>query len=342
MNPLLKKTKAYIRSILGVAISLLLLSYTLHSSGLELSQIQFNTSSIVNWVLAVFVFIFTIIVHALRTKFIWVNNTSELSKIRSYSSLIIGNFYNSVLPGNLGEGVRAWHFHKKNQVSFSCSLAAIVTEKFIDAQVFLLLVVPLLCYQEWIYTNPIFITLALVSTFVFFSNGILLLGWLYPKIPKFVIRSLPLGSSLRFSLWRLFLHFKNHLRQLYKNRLLWVYIAAAICLFVLNMFQYFWVLRAANVLPLLRTLCTLYLLSCIMIVVGVVPSAPSSAGVVHYSIYASLLLAAGFLSVPVSLALKQNFALVTIYLHLSYFIPEILLGVFYLWRERKILFERYT
>ena len=104
------------------------------------------------------------------------------------------------------------------------------------------------------------------------------------------------------------------------------------------MVHYYWVLRASGTAAELNNFSTLYLISLVMIVVSILPSAPSSAGVVHYGIYASLLLAASMNQLSLTPALKQNFALVSIYLHLSYFIPEIILGVFYLWKERKLLF----
>jgi hypothetical protein len=73
-----------------------------------------------------------------------------------------------------------------------------------------------------------------------------------------------------------------------------------------------------------------------MVIIGVVPSAPSNVGVVHYGIYATLIAAAAVLNVNVSEIMKHSFAVASIYLHLSYFLPEVFIGGIFTWM-REIL-----
>jgi len=61
--------------------------------------------------------------------------------------------------------------------------------------------------------------------------------------------------------------------------------------------------------------------------------------VVHYGLYASLLLIAEIHHTTITPDLHHKFALVGICIHFSYFFPEVLVGIFYLFKERRILFN---
>jgi uncharacterized protein (TIRG00374 family) len=84
---------------------------------------------------------------------------------RLFSALMIGYMGNVLLPGHLGEVLRAYALGKKGDISASAAFATIVTERIIDV-LFLILIMFLAAY---FYPFPAFIR---NSTYVVFTAGI--------------------------------------------------------------------------------------------------------------------------------------------------------------------------
>ncbi|MBL7777683.1 MAG: flippase-like domain-containing protein [Chitinophagales bacterium] len=329
----------HLRTIAGITVSVVLLWLTIQHSGLQFNQLKPTIASTLLLGAGMGVFAFSVWVHAQRCKLFWINSLSQANEIKPWSSSLIGNFYNSVLPGNVGEGIRAWHFSRKNKVPFTRALAMMIAEKFLDAQVFFVTVALILPMQRFEITNPVFVGLLAIMAAVVVAN--IALWWLWPRRSwvKWFIKWIPARGARQF-FWLLWLHFRQHLIHLKATGLLFYFFAATGLLFTTNIFQYNFALQAADLPYPFTGFYASWLISSLMIVIFVVPSAPSNVGVVHYGIFMALLALAEVFQINITDGLKQKFGLAGVYLHLGYLIPELVLGAFAVWNERQLLFQR--
>jgi uncharacterized protein (TIRG00374 family) len=273
---------------------------------------------------------------SLRTQVIFWNTSGNFTDISAYSSLVIGNFYNCILPGNLGGGVRAWHFSRFNNTSFSATIAVLVVEKVIDAFLLIPLLLFFFFYLPFVghFVQYIFLfTLSFIICFALILFSVIR----FKKINRFLFYLTPTKSLRRF-LFKIYIESKNHSHRLFKQKTIFLSVLLSYCMFFSNVLQYYWVMKAVNIDAPILSFITAYCLSLSMVLVAFFPSAPSSLGVTHYGVYATLLFVAQINPIKITVNLLQLFAVTGICLHLTYFIPEVITGVFFLIKERKILF----
>lgn len=273
------------------------------------------------------VFLLSVWLQAQRIKISW-QVYFQTKKPDTLNGIMIGNFYNALLPGNLGELIRARHFSKKNQTTYLKALASQVVEKYIDAFNFVIYVALLLScgINSWslVFAGIIVLAISLLYVVIIFNR----------KVEHFL-----LSKALRFLIagrWILKLHItvKTFLRLLSAKQL-FNYLLLGYFMFLLNVLQYFLVMQVVNLPDELNSMLFAFLVAVSMIIVLIIPSAPGNVGVVHLGVYSTLLWAATRLGLDINDSLKQSLAAYTIYLHLSYFIPEIVVGFFVLLKERK-------
>jgi uncharacterized membrane protein YbhN (UPF0104 family) len=326
------------RIIIGFLISGILLWLTFRSSGLQIGNIQLDKDQLWYFFIAICIFIFSLWFYALRARLIWLNEIKKKPVIDTYSSLVLGNFYNCLLPGNLGEGIRAWHFCRKNDVYFSRSLAAIITEKWIDAQLFIFLVIALFTIRSFV-SHYISYTLVYTALIVAVLSAIHVLMRSNRYIEKRLwLIALSLGGAGKF-LFRTYTYTNGHLDNLRKKGVSLYYIILCMIIFFLNVLQFFFLQKAAGVSGPVAGWYSSCLISLTMMIIAFVPSAPSNIGVLHYGIYSALILASMQYGIKPNVTSLPTFALFAVYVHLSFIIPEILLGAVYVVKERKFLFK---
>jgi uncharacterized protein (TIRG00374 family) len=337
-KPILKIVRDFnFRDAVGFLFSGVLLWYMFYKSGLRLSDIKLKGDQWYYFGGAIAVFVFSLWLYSLRAKLIWVTEAKKGIKLETYSSLILGNFYNCLLPGNLGEGVRASHFSRKNKITFSCSLSAIITEKWLDAQVFGALVSLLFCIKPF-YKHVISYALAYVAITVLFLSVIHLALRRNPRLEKnlwFLV--LYLGKTGRF-LYKLYYHTDQHLKEMSKNAVVRSYVLYFGLIFFLNVLQFYFLEQAAGVCAPIAGMYSSFLISLSMMIIAFIPSAPSNIGVLHYGVYSALILVSYQYGTHPSSADLQSFALFSVYAHLSFLLPEIMMGSIFMIKEKKALF----
>lgn len=325
------------QTLLGFAISAVLLWLLFHNSGLQWQQIQLQGNQWFYFVGAIGVFVFSLTLYGQRAQLIWQTQAQTSRIFYTYASLVIGNFYNTLLPGNLGEGMRAWHFSRKNSESFTRSLAGTITEKWLDAQVFAVLTVVLFCIKPF---PAHYVTYALASiTAVVAGLTVLHIIFLYSRRFEKWVWSMVLlmGKPGRF-LYRLYVHTNAHLKNMWAIGNTLRFMVFFVFIFFLNALQFYLLLKASGIHWPVAGPYTSYLIALSMMIIAFIPAAPGSIGVLHYGVYAVLILAAnqyGFIPTPSDL---QHFALFGIYAHLSFLLPETILGIVVLIRERRFVF----
>ncbi len=264
-----------LKTVLGFLISAVLLWLTFYNSGLHLKDIRLEGEQVYYFAAAIVVFIFSVWFYSVRAKLFWINRPkTNQASVHAYDSLIIGNFYNCLLPGNLGEGVRAWHFSRKNKTTFSRSLAAIIAEKWIDAQMFVVLAILLYLFKPFVshyILYAIFFTASVVvllsATYAFLKRN----KAAEKKIWGLILRLKKTGRVL----YKLYSHTGFHIAVLDANQYVTKYILWGYFVFFLNLLQFFFLLKAAGIAEPVCSFYTAFLVALSMMIIAFVPSAPS-------------------------------------------------------------------
>jgi uncharacterized protein (TIRG00374 family) len=325
------------RTIVGFAISAILLWLTVQQSGLQLQQLNLWGLQRIYFLLAIIAFVISVSLYTLRANLVWVAYPTLLRPPSTYSSIAAGNFYNCLLPGNLGDAIRAWHYSRKASITFTRSLAAVATEKWIDAHMFTLLAIGLFLLKPFIYHFILYaiyftaVTVVILAVVYWFLQYHQLLE---KKIWRMVLSLRKTGKFL----YRLYAETGKHLHHLFTTGNFFMYMVYCFGLMFMNIMQFYFLLHAAGVNPPVGTWYTAFLTAVSMMVIAFIPSAPGNIGVLHYGIYSTLLLAAAQNNYTPTATDLQSYALYGVYIHLSYIIPDMIIGLYFIATERKLIF----
>ena len=286
---------------------------------------------------AMALFVCTVYMHSLRTQTIFVDKNKPSHKISALPSLAIGNLYNCLLPGNLGEGFRALHFSRVNNISFASTFAIFFLEKIVDAFLSIPLFITLLIIfpfkHHLLQYGILLVLVAIVTcTFTFFALS------KSDKITKGIFNLVP-QKKLKVFLFKVYKYGTNHFKRMKENKTILHYSILTYCMFFTTVLQYFIILKIVKVPEPLLSFNTALLLSLTMIIIAFIPSAPGNIGVAHYGIFASLMMVTTVLEIGYTTHHLKQFALVGICMHASYFIPEVLIGIYFMLRGCKIIFK---
>ncbi len=328
-----------VKVVLTFAISFFLLWLTFRNSGMQMSDIKLNGIQWIYFLVASLTFMFYLYVYSLRSQLIWRGTKLRTDRVDTLSSYIIGGFYNCLLPGNLGEAVCVWHFKKKNNASLSQSLAGVITEKWLDAQVFLVLTITA-CLWKFPSSNYIF------TIFISISLAVLALSIVYAffrrnrNVEKKLWNIIILVRKPGIFLYRVYRIVTGQIVYMQKNGLWYKYVAWCGIIVALNFTQFWFLMEAAEIVAPVKGLYTCLMVAVGMMVIALIPSAPSNIGSMHYGLYAILLLSASQHNFVPDAAAIKSYALFSVYVHLSFFISEIFLGLIFLVKERAVLFDK--
>ena len=116
------------------------------------------------------------------------------------------------------------------------------------------------------------------------------------------------------------------------------YFLLCAAVFLLNMVQFFLLLKCAGIAEPVGGVYSAFLTSISMIIIVFIPAAPSNIGVIHYGLYSLLVLVATQCKVTPSAMDLQSYARFGVYVHLSFIVPELLIGALFVAKERKFIF----
>jgi uncharacterized protein (TIRG00374 family) len=324
----------------GFFISGFLLWLLVKQSQVELKQVYDIISPPGNALLfscAMALFVCTVYMHSLRTQTIFVDKNKTSHKISALPSLAIGNLYNCLLLGNLGEGVRALHFSRVNNISFASTFAIFFLEKIVDAFLSIPLFITLLIIFPFKHHLLQYAVLLVLLAILIFTFALVILSK-SDKITKGIFNLVP-QKKLKVFLFKVYKYGTNHFKRMTKNKTIIWFSFLSYSMFFANILQYYIILNMVNVPEPVLSFSTAFLLSLSMIIIAFIPSAPGNIGVAHYGIFASLMMVTTVLEISYTAHHLKQFALVGICMHASYFIPEVLIGIYFMLREYKIIFR---
>ncbi|HEX2909286.1 MAG TPA: lysylphosphatidylglycerol synthase transmembrane domain-containing protein [Chloroflexia bacterium] len=241
---------------------------------------------------------------------------------RLWATLMISYLFNTVLPARLGEIVRGYTLSKSEKIGTVRVLSTILLEKILDVMtmfVFLVFLLPFLDLPKDLKQPAIFSGVLMVTAFV-----ICILMAKFRKqaesVVQWFLRFLP--AKLRPKIFGLVEEVLDVLSVLLNLKLSFNIAAQSVMLWLLTVVNYMLTAFALNI-PL-----TFELAMVLMIALNlgmVVPSAPGYIGV-----FESLVIVALLPFFPDQKSMLFNLGLL---LHIIGYLPVIVLGAYYTWRE---------
>ena len=305
---------------LGLAFSVICIWLVLR--GVDLGQLAHALRQVRLYLLflALLSVVLTFLAKAARWRLLFADSGAPAPPLgRAFAIICIGMLVNSFLPARLGEVVRAYLIGERGRKSYA--LGTIVVEKVADL-VFLVVAVAILLTQHslppWLI-EPARVTVLLMLVAVFVC--LFLAWWDEPamKLLALLSRMLPLK-------WRAWLERQvrlglTSLKVLRRPGLVLLLLSWSILVWMLGaLTNYLVFLGMGLTLPASAALLLLVVLQA-----GVaVPSSPGRLGVFHYLTVLTLsLFAVG----------KEEALGYAVVLHLAVYLPMLILGLWYLWRE---------
>lgn len=323
------------QDLVGLAISGVLFWLTIRNSSADILSIRLTAFELGLLALSMCSFILTVLVQSLRMKgYIALRNTVAHTPV-AFSSVWIGSFYNAVLPGNVGELFKLRHYSLRNHLPFRSAVTYWFAEKFSDGIIISLLA--LLILQTSIGATSLRWLLLVPVMAATVSLALICFALMLPRVWRRLFRLIPV-KRLAIFLYRVFLELKQ---RLFKGdwRVYVIFYGGALGMAAFNVVNFVLCLWVSGVPHSVITPENIALFVVLMSVMMFIPAAPSSAGVVHFGVYSALVIMAETAGITVDQPLKDTFVLASVVFHLSYFVPEIVLGAYYVIRERRTLFS---
>lgn len=325
------------RDILGLAVSAAFLWATLRQTSGDLWKVRLF------WWQWCFVGVSLVLmagvlwVQGYRMRWFLARKPWELKGIYGFRSVTIGSLYNAVLPGNLGEAVKMHHFARRNGIRFRTAFACWVSEKFTDGLVMAMMALLLLMLPgfresmlKWVLLLPLVVAAGCL--------GLVGMSWQWPGGVRTLFRLIPTAKAATF-FYRVFLEFRWRLLERRWRFRPAAFIMGSLAIWLINFCGFALNMWAGGLPVELVRPSNLMMLILLTSFIYFVPSAPSSVGVMHYGVYASLEVMAGIQGIEVTPFLKDSFVLTAIIFHATYVIPELVLGSIHLVQERRLVFS---
>lgn len=307
-------------SWLGIVVSLVLLALALRNVEFGAMGAALQRVDYLYVLLGTLLVIATFWLKAVRWQ-VLLGPVGEVSVGALFSAVSIGMMANNLLPARVGEIVRAVIVGRRPQIGFGAAFATVVVERVFDGLMVLLLLLGILLtfpLPDWVHAAG-WLSAALYGGVLF---GLITYSVGRRRLDPWVARLLrPFPQSFRETVSSQLERFASGLLILQAPRR----IVASLLLSAL-----LWAVFAAIVEVMLRSfaldlppMATLVLL--LFTALGVtLPSAPAYVGAIQIA----FVLALGLFGISESVALG-----ISLIFHAANFMPNTLLGLFFLWRE---------
>ncbi len=327
----LRMNKKHIRILIGLGISGIFLY-------LALRGIEWNSAweavhdCKYEYVLpALIVYLIALWVRAYRWTFLLPPGV-HLKTSRAFPIFILGCFANNILPLRMGDLYRAYILGKKENISKSSAFASIFVDKVFDA----LAVLTFLGIAAWALSSrfPDWEKRVLQSASVVLLGGVValwLILWNRDWANKVIDRITPfIPGRFRTKMTKMIHNFLDGLNTLKNHQLVVTAFILSLVSWSIEALMYHILATSMGVYP------PLYASAIILAVVNLAMMIPASpAGVGTFEYFAIKTALPFFPS-------KSVAASYSIVVHLGWFIPISLMGIYYLWKENLSLWEMET
>lgn len=323
------------RDVLGLGISGVLLWYTFRHSNADIVFILKNKQGWLYFCCAQLLFLLSLYLKSFSFKLYFADTYSRLQTVSSFPSIMLANFYSAILPGNMGDAVRVYHFSRKNKQPIVKAIGALITEKI---SIGLVLGALLLLFSVWQLGVHGIVS---VKFIVLLTAVLVVLSALFVVIwqPRFFLRLLPFRLVRKWS-FKIICQIRWQYQRLVQKKILVPYFCIIILLYSTTVVVKYILFKAVILPPQVTTFDMAWYYTFVAMLAMFVPSAPSSVGVVHYSIYYAVTQACVDSNIALTPAIKEAAFALSVWFHLSFLIPDLIIGSFMIIKERKVLYGK--
>ena len=329
--------KKWIHFSIGLAISVLCLTFLFW--GVDFKQVFVIIQGIEYWPICFAIVVGTIsfLIRAVRWQFL-IGPIKKISVMNLFSATSIGFMANNILPFRVGEFIRPYIIARKENISFSSSLATIVAERIFD--MFTLLIVLFLSFyylsdrlaakfpDEFPLMKGAAVALLLAAIAVLFL--IILIMERKEFIASLLGRLLrPVSAKLADKITGLVYSFSSGFDVFRDGKTLCITFFYSLLMWFLVTLIFYFTLDAFNLNEQLPFYTSFVIIALIAVAVAP-PSAPGFIGIFH------LACKMGLMIFDVREDEAVSYAIIA---HLINVVPVTLLGLFFLWREKMTLGE---
>jgi len=329
--------KKWINFIIGLAISAVCLTFLFR--GVDFGEV-YDTIQRIEYrpiFFAIIVGTVSFLLRAIRWQFL-IRPVKKISVMNLFSATSIGFMANNILPFRLGEFIRPYIIAKKEDISFSSSLATIVAERIFD--MFTLLIV---LFFSFYYLSdrlasrfpdefPIMkgASITLLAAAVTILALIILIMERREFIASLLGRLLrPVSAKLAEKISGLVSSFSSGFNVFREGKTLCLTFFYSLLMWLIITLVFYFTLDAFRLNDQLPFYTSFVIIALIAVAVAP-PSAPGFIGIFH------LACKMGLMIFDVSEDEAVSYAIIV---HLINIVPVTLLGLFFLWRENMTLSE---
>lgn len=274
--------------------------------------------------------ILSFVFHALRWQLILIPQGSFSFK-EVFTSVVMGIWFNAVLPGRSGDIARCYHLSKKKNLPFLNVLATATIDRLGDLLCFFGLILACFCLV-WIQVSTTYIFFAAIAFLILLTGTLLVVFRL-----RWVVYLINL-----FPDWKFFNHLKKFFgeisegfRSLYLSQSLVGYLFFSVCAWIANIFSYWFVIKSSLLPTSLHSFYSGLSVAMMGSASQTVPSGASGLGVINYGVIVALEEYAKVIQLNTT-AVQQQLIAASVLVYLAALIPDIVMGAFFYWKERKV------
>lgn len=325
-----------LKDIFGITVSLLLLFLLFINTPFSFNMLKLEIRDYALFLLSCTIFIFSVLINSYRLKTFLIDIDNSKRNPHTFASVTLGNFFNNILPGNLGELIKLNHLSLRNNLSFKYVLNIWFIEKLVAANIFAFAAVVLFFFYHsvvswsWLFLVPAMISIIFHLLIFSFTR--------HTSIEHIVLKLIPFKFIKVFVKYHIRKFTGIYLKQLTKKTMFRFYLLGFVLLTV-NSLNHYINLSIGGLPTELVSPENACFFTLLLMMVYFVPAAPSSIGVFQYSIYSSLIVLATAKGIHVNDEMKFKFLFSSFIFYFTFLLPEIVFGVVYLFRERALLFK---
>lgn len=336
--PLIKTFKTRpvsVSVIFGFILSFVLLGWMFSTIEFHPGLFSLSTYDYSLFALSCLVFTGSVALTARRLRFLIKHSSGKKGNISTFDAVVLGNFYNNLLPGNLGEVIKLRHLSVTNKLSVRYFTGLWVIEKLVSTTLIAVITFILFfIYRDqfpwsWVFLLPFTLVIAGYFFLWCYSQSVMVkraLLWLLPT------RWLKVNIQYLLHLMSRFHH------GVLKRENIAQYYLYGLLILLFNTINHLLLLHLGGLPDGMASIPGALLFTTLSMFVYIIPAAPSSIGVFHFAVYSTLEQIASGLQIPVDEQLKSQFLVSSFLFYFNYVLPETAMGVYMLWKERNRLF----
>jgi uncharacterized protein (TIRG00374 family) len=320
---------------IGLSITLfflVLLAVKFSAAGWASAFVSLQQVDILLFLTGILLMIFSAWLQAVRWRLILLP-LGIFTSLEIFRSVVIGHWFNLLLPLRLGEIARPYHFSRTHRLNFTTILASTIIERLLD--LIAVLTLAWICILIFSITNAFYYALTGSAIYILILSLIIFFVRRRDKLHD-IINCVPVKKLKDWGL-RYESDFFSGLALVNNfNRIITVALAT-LPIWIVNILAYWILIKSCRLPNPISTLGAGLSVTLASAVGHAIPSTGTGLGVINYGVVLALTEFARSVSFNFSLA-EVSILRASIVVYIAAIIPDLFIGGYFYWRDRN-LFE---